>query len=233
MHLKLAKISVSNINQVLSSLKTYQAHLYFSKLPGITYISINYRKGLYSIDLAAQSGSLEIVKYLVERGADVNCKNNENKSVLHYAVEFGNKSVLHYAAKSGSLEIVKYLIDHGSNVDLADERIFDYLSRHGLMKDIDDWDHSGRSLLTIACNGGDTALVQRLLKYAGIRKEKELVCKNEEIAIILGMGLKKSIKHRHKIGALNILNDEKLKKVYIAFYIGYTAISIMVVLPKA
>ena len=51
MHLKLAKISVSNINQVLSSLKTYQAHLYFSKLPGITYISINYRKGLYSIDL--------------------------------------------------------------------------------------------------------------------------------------------------------------------------------------
>ena len=48
---KLAKISVSNINQVLSSLKTYQAHLNFSKLPGITYISINCRKGLYSIDL--------------------------------------------------------------------------------------------------------------------------------------------------------------------------------------
>ena len=51
MHLKLAKISVLNINQVLSSLKTYQAHFYFSKLPGITNISINYRKGLYSIDL--------------------------------------------------------------------------------------------------------------------------------------------------------------------------------------
>ena len=51
MRLKLAKISVSNINQVLSSLKTYQAHLHFSKLQGITYISINYRKGLYSLDL--------------------------------------------------------------------------------------------------------------------------------------------------------------------------------------
>ena len=36
MHLKLEKI---------------QAHLYLSKLPGITYISINYRKGLYNIDL--------------------------------------------------------------------------------------------------------------------------------------------------------------------------------------
>ena len=51
MHLKLAKISISNINQVLPSLKIYQAQLYFSKLPGITYISINYRKGLYSKDL--------------------------------------------------------------------------------------------------------------------------------------------------------------------------------------
>ena len=56
---KLAKISVSNINQVLSSLKTYQANLYFSKLPGITYISINYRKGLYSI--YAKSIDLDIL----------------------------------------------------------------------------------------------------------------------------------------------------------------------------
>ena len=49
--LKLTKISVSNINQVLPSLKTYPAHLYFNKLSGITYISINHRKGSYSIDL--------------------------------------------------------------------------------------------------------------------------------------------------------------------------------------
>ena len=51
MHLKLAKTSISNINKVLPSLQIYQAHSYISKLPGITYISINYRKGLYSIDL--------------------------------------------------------------------------------------------------------------------------------------------------------------------------------------
>ena len=51
MRLKLVKISVSNINQVLPSLKTFQAHLYFNKLSGITYISINHRKASYSIDL--------------------------------------------------------------------------------------------------------------------------------------------------------------------------------------
>ena len=51
MRLKFANISISNINQVLLSLKTYQAHLYFSKLQRITYILINYRKGLYSLDL--------------------------------------------------------------------------------------------------------------------------------------------------------------------------------------
>ena len=47
MRLKLAKISISNFNQVLNSLKTYPAHLYFNKLSaGITYIRINYRNGL-------------------------------------------------------------------------------------------------------------------------------------------------------------------------------------------
>ena len=40
MRLKLAKINVSNIiNQVLPSLKTYQAHLYFSELPRKTYMT--------------------------------------------------------------------------------------------------------------------------------------------------------------------------------------------------
>ena len=51
MRLKLAKISISNINLALTSINKHQAHLYFNKLSGITYISINHRKGSHSIDL--------------------------------------------------------------------------------------------------------------------------------------------------------------------------------------
>ena len=53
MRLKFAKISISNINQVLPSLKTYQAHLYFNKLSGITYIAKVTERACkrYSIDL--------------------------------------------------------------------------------------------------------------------------------------------------------------------------------------
>ena len=183
---------------------------------------------------AAESGSLEIVKYLVEHGADVNFIPDYNTSVLHNAAESdsleivkylvelgadvncknkGNLSVLHYAANSSSLEIVKYLIAHGCNVNIGDETIIDYLFRRGVMKDIHDCDHSGRSLLSIACYCGNIALVQALLKYkVDVRKEKELVCGNEEIANIIKLELKKSSKHRGKIEDLNVLG-EKLKKV--------------------
>ena len=184
---------------------------------------------------AAESGSLEIVKYLVEHGADVNGNNEGNLSVLHYAAEFGslemvkylvehgadvngnnegNLSVLHSAAESGSLEMVKYLVEHGADINIGNGTIFDYLFHHGMINDIHDFDHTGRSLLNIACCGGNTALVQTLLKYkVDARKEKELVCGSEEIANIIKLELRKSRTHREKIEDLNNLSDEKLKKV--------------------
>ncbi|CAB4029249.1 Ankyrin repeat-containing domain, partial [Paramuricea clavata] len=88
---------------------------------------------------AVLSGSLEIVKYLVEHGADVNLYASRSDSPLHtaassgsleivkYLVEHGanvnlNSSIvgtaLHSAASSASLEIVKYLVEHGANVNL-------------------------------------------------------------------------------------------------------------------
>ena len=206
------------------------------------------------IHYAVQSGSFEIVKYLVEHGADVNCKTKKNESVLHYAarsrslemvkylVEHGADvnsktekrfSVLHYAARYDSLEVVKYLVENGAKVTMEEckgdqtvlyeafnlrkggnERIVDYLLSHGAVKDIHECDRSGRSLLSIACYLGHIALVQTLLKYkVDVRKEKTLVCRNQEMVNIMNMELKKSIKHREKIENLKFLDDEKLKKV--------------------
>ena len=159
---------------------------------------------------AARSGSLEIVKYLVEHGADVNCTNKRNASVLDNAVH------------CGSLEMVKYLVEQGADVNIGNETIVDYLFRLGKMKDIHDCDGSGRSLLSIACYGGNTAFVQTLLKYkVDVRKERELVCGNEETANMMNLELKKSIKHRKKIEDLSVLGDVKLHKVYITFYVSH------------
>ena len=201
---------------------------------------------------AAQSGSLEIVKYLVEHSADVNCKTKKNESVLHYAtqspgsldivkylVEHGadinsktekHLSILHYAARYGSLEMVEYLVENGAKVtmeeckgnetvlfeavDQGNETIVNYLLSHGAVKDIHECDRSGRSLLSIACYLGHIALVQTLLKHkVNVRKEKTLVCQNQEIVNIMNQELKKSIKHREKIENLKYLDDAKLKKV--------------------
>ena len=74
-----------------------------------------------------------MMKYFVEHGADVNCKDVENNSVLHYAarhrlletvkclVERGadvncktnkNESALHFSFRNRNLEMVKYLVEH-------------------------------------------------------------------------------------------------------------------------
>ncbi len=72
----------------------------------------------------------------------------------------------------------------------------------------------GSSLLHIACFLGNTAVVQTLLKYNfDIRKERELLCGNDEIINILKHELKKSIKHREKIEILKTMDDGNMIKV--------------------
>ena len=54
---------------------------------------------------AIEDGQLEIVKYLVENGVDINAKDKDGKTTLMKTVENRN------------LEIVKYLVDNGANVN--------------------------------------------------------------------------------------------------------------------
>ena len=85
---------------------------------------------------------MEIVKYLVENGADVNEKGFENETALMYAsenghlemvkylVEYGadvnannqsNKTAFVLASEKGHLEIVKYLIKNGAYFNSKDK----------------------------------------------------------------------------------------------------------------
>ena len=61
---------------------------------------------------------------------------------------------------------------------------------------------------------GYAAVVQTLLKYdVDIRKERVLLCLNDETNNILKHELKKSIKHREKIEILKTMDDENMIKV--------------------
>ena len=64
------------------------------------------------LNVAVGRGHLEMVKYLVEKGADVSAK----------AGLGGDRgTVLHFAAKEGCLEMVKYLVEHGADVNAKDD----------------------------------------------------------------------------------------------------------------
>ena len=65
---------------------------------------------------AAELGHLEIVKYLVEMGTQVNACNN-------YAIIF--------AAKNGHLDIVKYLYNNGADVCAQHNRAIRYATTEG------------------------------------------------------------------------------------------------------
>ncbi|WP_265021650.1 ankyrin repeat domain-containing protein [Wolbachia endosymbiont (group A) of Icerya purchasi] len=52
--------------------------------------------------LAAMTGNVDIAKVLLKHNADVNAKNNEEKTALHYAAKYNHQ------------ELVELLLAHGA-----------------------------------------------------------------------------------------------------------------------
>ncbi|MBZ5600561.1 MAG: ankyrin repeat domain-containing protein [Acidobacteriia bacterium] len=102
------------------------------------------RGGFSALLAASRNGSLEVVRYLVEHGAEVDERNNARDKtpllaaafdghydIAEYLIEHGaNINVqavngwtpLHDAAYIGNFQIVKLLVDHGANLSLRNER---------------------------------------------------------------------------------------------------------------
>ena len=59
-----------------------------------------------SNDKKVIEGQLEIAKYLIQKGADVNVLDEDNLTPLHHAVEVGH------------LDMIKLLIEHGADLDI-------------------------------------------------------------------------------------------------------------------
>lgn len=62
-------------------------------------------KQIYHLHQAAADGDIEQVKQLISKGADVNAKDEEEKTPLHYAAE------------AGKMEVVKLLVEAGADVN--------------------------------------------------------------------------------------------------------------------
>lgn len=93
------------------------------------------------LHMAAETGRLPLVTYLVEQGADVNGLMRYKQTPLHLAAVGGHKEVaaflldhgaatdsdqwdetpLHAAAQYGQKEMIVLLLDHGANINAKDE----------------------------------------------------------------------------------------------------------------
>ncbi|XP_071041583.1 alpha-latrotoxin-Lt1a-like [Parasteatoda tepidariorum] len=106
------------------------------------------------LNLAAECGHLDIVKFLINGGADLNVIGSFGSKPIHTAAQMGhlhivkyfiqcdeklltdrgcsNMSLLHYASAEGHIEVVKYLIEKG--IDVNDECDDGFRSIHFAIK---------------------------------------------------------------------------------------------------
>ncbi len=117
--------------------------------------------------MAAVSGNKEIIKLLVDGGADINAADKEGRTVLIYAVD----------AKKA--EAAKYLIALGADTTLADDKgrtALDYANAMGMVQLVEavsagnagNTDSFGNTALHQACYNNQSEVVKAMLAKDGV-----------------------------------------------------------------
>ena len=72
---------------------------------------------------ASQNGHLDVVKHLLEKGVNLNCKDNTGLTPLHHAASEGQGEIVKYLLENGASKLEKD--DNGkSALNLAEEKGF-------------------------------------------------------------------------------------------------------------
>lgn len=118
--------------------------------------------------LATLKGNINIVKWLLDKGADVNHKNQQGHSPLQYACSKGYK------------DIVEYLLSHGANINIQDNRgdtsihrlvslgrteILSMLLGHCVEPDLGLQNSEGNTALHIACEDDESTCALLLIEH--------------------------------------------------------------------
>jgi ankyrin repeat protein len=158
-----------------------------------------YVQGQTTLHKAAEGGNLTSVKYLVEKGTDVNMKDKDGITPLFFA------------ASSGNLEVVKYLVEKGANVNAIDNNgttpiyysvsggnvdIIKYLVEKGA-----NINSKGRESPGYLYSGKDETLL-----FNAIRK-----CKLEIIKYLIEKGADVHIKDKKGRTPLDVANSDTVK----------------------
>ncbi|XP_024880819.1 uncharacterized protein LOC112460398 isoform X1 [Temnothorax curvispinosus] len=122
------------------------------------------------LHIASEESNLEMIKYLVDKGSDVNAKNASGSKPIHIAAREGykdtvefflskglsindrgefNQTLLHFAAMKGHLEVAKYLISQGADVNAKDA-------------------NNGLTPMHVAANFGYVDFIEVLLKNGAV-----------------------------------------------------------------
>lgn len=124
---------------------------------------------------AAKKCDLDLIRFLVDNGANVNVRNDDGCTPLHFACESGEIDIVEYlvfkgadlevetfeetplfkAVSQGHSKVVKYLIDNGANIDVRDA-------------------YSGCTLLQKAQMSYNEVIIEMIEDKLKEKKEKEL-----------------------------------------------------------
>jgi uncharacterized membrane protein YbhN (UPF0104 family) len=163
-------IKTKNIAIISSILKYCNGKLSAEKFK--QFINQKNDKGVVALHYASFLGNVDIIKYLVNYGADIKALTNNDLNVIHYAAQ-GNQpnslvyfylfhrdkikiektdikgsTPLHWASYSSSCEIGNYLLNYGANINTQDK--------------------SGNTPLHLATIKNSLKMVQRLLQKGAV-----------------------------------------------------------------
>ena len=101
----------------------------------------NYFPGNTPLHIACKTGNMEIVKYLLKEGAEIDSKDFASWTPLHFACQYSHLEItkylieegaevnccnnfgwtpLHIASEKGDLNLVEYLLDHRADINKQD-----------------------------------------------------------------------------------------------------------------
>ncbi|XP_046561651.1 ankyrin repeat domain-containing protein 50-like [Haliotis rubra] len=127
--------------------------------------------GLTPVMLAALCGQKDVFDLLVSNAADLTLVDDDDNSVLHYACQGGNTSIVQHLITA--CDINKKGRDGRTPVMLAavcgQKDVFDLLVSNAA--DLTLVDAKNEGVLHYACQGGNTSIVQHLIRVCDINKK--------------------------------------------------------------